>query len=253
VNIAASNANSQGNKRIANEDLFSALEFERLGPVRSGLLPPDVERRVALLESATAIAATLLPTIEEVWMVTIIPRDNNLTGKTVLKLNQSRHEFHIFTRNLLEDQLVMELAGRAAEIILSCKEFSITSHERISNARRIVNKLITASMSDSATSASFRTHSSMFEGPMRTTLHILSCSASNIIMPEYDELRQTKMNEGMIRAINLVSRNRAALDEISKTLLSKKKMRGSEVRDIIKKKTGDNVKKIKKAIGATPI
>jgi cell division protease FtsH len=248
VNIAALNFDSQENERLTSEDLFSALEYERLGPVRSDPLPPNLERRFALLESATAIAASVLPTIEEVWVLTILPRDNNNTGQTVLKLNQARHDFHVFTRNVLEDQLVMELAGRAAEIVLSCEEFSITNDERIANARRIVNKLSTAAMLDLPTSASFRTHYAMFEGPMRTTLHLMSSSASHIFMPEYDEIRHRKMEEGMMKAINLISRNRAALDEVTKTLLYKKKLKGTEVREIIKKTTRTEETKIKKAL-----
>jgi cell division protease FtsH len=237
VNLAAINTARRSGEYIENKDIFAALEFERLGPVRSNPLPNNSEKRVALLESATSLAASLLPAIEDVWTVSIVPRENYSFGKTVLKFEQNRSEFFHFTRNYLEEQLVMELAGIAAEKILFDKDnVSSIAEERLSNARRIVTKLVvSASMSESKLNSSFRTASYALKGTSRTNLQIVPWYASSIQMTELDQVRQRKIVEGLRTTTRLLSRNLLALDELTKTLIAKKKMTGNEIRKIIEK------------------
>merc|ERR1712050_656162 len=126
----------------------------------------NINRRIALSESATALSAALLPSIEEVRTVTIIPRENYIYRKTVIKSEQDTTTFFKFTRDYLDDQLVMTLAGRAAEMIVyGTADVSTIAQERLENARRIVTKLIaSASMSEAHSLASFRTVSCMSKG-----------------------------------------------------------------------------------------
>ena len=66
---------------------LQALEYERLGPSREPY-SDGRQRRLAVQEAATCVAATLLPSIEPVVYVTIIPREKYPMGQTVLKVSQ---------------------------------------------------------------------------------------------------------------------------------------------------------------------
>jgi cell division protease FtsH len=236
VNLAATNVNMHGDGSISSADLFSAMEFVRLGPVRRLPLPHDLERRIALLESATALAATLLPTIEEVWTVTIIPRENHSIGKTVLKTNQNRVNYSQFTRGNLEEQLILEFAGRAAEKIVYGQNLSVLSQERLINARQIVSKLVaSAALSDLPSLGLYRTATHFSKGPFGINMQLLPKYVQNAQMFEYDEARQSKMDDGFMNALQLISRNREALDKITEKLSVKKRISGQEIKKILSK------------------
>merc|ERR1711862_738659 len=116
--------------------MLAALEFERLGPVRTTPLQPELERRTALLEAATVVTAYLLPHIEDVFAVTIIPRERHSFGKTIFKFDENRTNHAQYSRNYLQDKLVVELAGRAAENLFYKKnDVSYISHKRLTEAR----------------------------------------------------------------------------------------------------------------------
>lgn len=67
------------------------------------------------MEAATALACTLLPAIEPVTLCTIVPREKNPLGQTVVKANEDRELTGLFTKRYLEEQLLTLLAGRAGE------------------------------------------------------------------------------------------------------------------------------------------
>ena len=110
VNLAATIASQAGRGEVASGDLMAALEFERLGPERAPY-SGAARRRLAVQEAATALACTLLPAIEPVVQVTIVPREKYPLGQTVLKANEQRELTQLFTRRYLEEQLLTALAG----------------------------------------------------------------------------------------------------------------------------------------------
>lgn len=70
---------------------------------------------MAIQEGSTALLATLMPSIEPVLSVSIVPREKYPMGQTVLRVNEARELNNMFTRRYLEEQLLMVMAGRAAE------------------------------------------------------------------------------------------------------------------------------------------
>lgn len=124
--------------------------WERLGPERrpySG----DRQRRLAVQEAATSLMCTLLPAIEPVQMVTIVPREKYPLGHTVVNFNEGRELNKLFTRAYLEQQLLTVLAGRAAEELTYGPEgMSSLNQRKLILARRIVQKLVVSNaMTDS--------------------------------------------------------------------------------------------------------
>ena len=142
VNMAATVATQQGRDEIMTEDVMQALENERLGPERSRY-SDKARKRLAVMEAATSLLCTLLPSIEPVVQVTITPREKYPLGQTVVKANEGRELTQAFTKRYLEEQLLTVLAGRAAEeVVYGEDELSTMQQRRLVLARRIVTKLV---------------------------------------------------------------------------------------------------------------
>ena len=110
VNTAAMLAGREGREEVTHNDMEQALDLERLGPIRRPY-SDSRRRRMAVQEAATALVGTLLPSIEPVVNVSILPREKYPMGQTVLKVDEQRELNRQFTRRYLEEQLLVVLAG----------------------------------------------------------------------------------------------------------------------------------------------
>jgi cell division protease FtsH len=100
-NLAAIFAARNGRDTILPADFQRAIAQEEAG-MNTTPHQPDVLKRVALLEAATAVISTLLPELEDVEMITAQPAERRRLGKTVLKSNEPRQFTRLFTRRYLE-------------------------------------------------------------------------------------------------------------------------------------------------------
>lgn len=115
VNEAAILAARKNKKTINDRDFQDAIERILLGPERKSRVISKHEQRItAYHEAGHAIAGYLLPNSDPVRKVTIIPR--GMTGGSTLFIPE--HEVNYITRSRLKDQVVVTLAGRAAEEIV---------------------------------------------------------------------------------------------------------------------------------------
>lgn len=142
VNTACIFAGRAGHAGLSQEDLVKALDYERLGPSREAY-SDGRQKRLAVHEASTALVACLMPSIEPIVYVTIVPREKHPMGQTVLKVNGNRELTQQFTQRYLSEQLLMILASRAGEeIIYGKEEMSTINQRKIAMARRIVQKLL---------------------------------------------------------------------------------------------------------------
>ena len=102
---------------------------------------PAITKRLAVVEGATALVATLMPALEVVVRVTTVPTEKAMLGQTVLKVNEQRELTQLFTKRYLDEQLLMVLAGRAAEMMMLGETSSLNARN-FGFARRIVNKIV---------------------------------------------------------------------------------------------------------------
>jgi cell division protease FtsH len=110
-NEAAINCVRRGENRIAMVDFDFALERGMAG-IQSRRRLSDHERRVvAYHEAGHAICAELLPSVDPVHRISIIPRGRAL-GYT---MNLPEEDRYLKTREELIDMMTMLLGGRAAE------------------------------------------------------------------------------------------------------------------------------------------
>jgi cell division protease FtsH len=240
VNGSAMHAARDGREKISYDDMLAALEFERLGPVQTTPPQPEIEKRIALLEAATALTAYLLPHIEDVLSVTIIPREKLRLGKTILKFDENHTNHLQCTCNYLENLLIVELAGRAAENLFYKKnELSYICQERLTRARQIATTLvITGVMVDSSLLNCLNSIISLSK--------IYSHHIQKIRKYVLDELmyeghfkQQTKISKGLRKATVLLIRNHSMLVKLTKQLYVRKKLSLDELQLILRMKTNN--------------
>jgi cell division protease FtsH len=115
VNEAAILAARKNKKTINDHDFQDAIERSILGPERkSRVINKEEQRITAYHEAGHALVGYLLPNSDPVRKVTIIPR--GMSGGSTLFLPEN--DLSYVSRSRMKAQIVMALAGRAAEEIV---------------------------------------------------------------------------------------------------------------------------------------
>jgi cell division protease FtsH len=114
INEAAILAARNGKQVIGMEELEESIDKVQLGPERkSRRISPKEKEITAYHEAGHAFVGHVLPNIEPVRKITIIPR--GMAGGYTKVLEEDRT---IYTRSLLKDMLAFLLAGHAAEDLI---------------------------------------------------------------------------------------------------------------------------------------
>ncbi|MEO8610570.1 MAG: ATP-dependent zinc metalloprotease FtsH [Chloroflexota bacterium] len=115
VNEAAILAARKNKKTVNDHDFQDAIERIVLGPERKSRVINKAEQRItAYHEAGHAVVGYLLPNSDPLRKVTIIPR--GMSGGSTLFMPEN--DLSYITRARMKDQIVMALAGRAAEEIV---------------------------------------------------------------------------------------------------------------------------------------
>ena len=114
LNESAINAARKNANKITMEDMDEAHDKIVMGTVRTLAIRPEEKHRLAIHESGHTAAAFYLADADPVYKVTIIPRGRSLGGTHMLP----EKERHTLAEGYLRSQLVILLAGRAAEKLL---------------------------------------------------------------------------------------------------------------------------------------
>ena len=114
VNEAAILAARRGKKAIEMTELEESIDKVLLGPERKSHRMSAKEKEItAYHEAGHALVANMLPNIEPVSKISIIPR--GLAGGYTKTLAEDRE---YMTRSYIKDGLAMAMGGRAAEEII---------------------------------------------------------------------------------------------------------------------------------------
>ncbi|KAK9816556.1 hypothetical protein WJX72_001883 [[Myrmecia] bisecta] len=233
VNMAAMIVGREGRQKITYDDLVQALDYERLGPKRRPYSDKR-RKRLAVQEGATALVCALLPAIEPIDHVTIVPREKFPLGQTVLKVNEARQQTHLFTRRYLEEQLLTVLAGRAAEELVYGKDgMSTINQRRLVMARRIVQKLVVSSAMSDNLDIGPRTVSTPRGGGGSSLKQIVLSRVTSETHLSVDQEMEAQLNAAYSSVLAMLSRNQAALDAIMDALLNSDKVDGATIKEIV--------------------
>jgi cell division protease FtsH len=116
VNEAAVVATRRHAEAVAMEDFTAAVERIVAGlEKRKRILSPKERRVVAHHEMGHALLGMILPGVDTVHKVSIIPRGIGALGYTIQRPSEDRF---IVTRDEIENRMAVLLGGRAAELIV---------------------------------------------------------------------------------------------------------------------------------------
>jgi cell division protease FtsH len=236
INEAAILAARNGKKTISMEELEESIDKVQLGPERkSRRISPKEKEITAYHEAGHAFVGHILPNIEPVRKITIIPR--GMAGGYTKVLEEDRT---IYTRSLLKDMLAFLLAGHAAEDLIF-NERTSGPHSDIKQATTWARRMvIDLGMSDKLGPRTFGDKQELvFLGREISEQRDYSERFALEIDREVNKL----IDEGYATAKKILSENKDKLVSIATILLEKETLEGDELDDLFNSLTGKEPKK----------
>jgi cell division protease FtsH len=226
VNEAALWATRHDKAAVGSADFDYARDKVLMGPKREEILTGVEKKMTAYHEAGHALAAWLLPGVDRLHKVTIIPRGRAL-GVTQLVPEEDR--MNIGERDLA-NRLAFILAGRAAEKLVF-GEYSAGAENDLVQATRIARKMVAHwGMSERLGPVSCQSsHEHPFLGRDVYEQREFSESTAEII----DEEVARVLGEAAERAATLLADNRDKLDRLAAELEEREMLDDTEVVTII--------------------
>ena len=221
VNEAALRAVRQGRQAVTQEDLLVSFEVVIAGTEKKNTVLTDTEKRiVAYHEVGHALVAALEKHSQPVSKITIVPHTSGALGYT---MQMPEEEKYLQTAQELTTELRTLVGGRAAEQVVFGVKTTGAAND-IQRATTLARNMITQyGMSDTlGLMAPASVQHQYLEGNA-----YLDCSqaTSALVDEEIKKLLETCYAE----AKQLLTDNRALLDEIALYLLAKETITGDEM------------------------
>lgn len=137
VNEAALAAARQGSAQVSRQDFENALDKLLLGGKREALMDERERRIVAYHEGGHALVAAVLPDVDPVYKVTIVPRGRSL-GVTQFQPEDDRRNI---PRSYLVERLAVALGGRTAEE-LALGEITTGAENDLKQASQLARRMV---------------------------------------------------------------------------------------------------------------
>ena len=227
VNEAALHATREGKDYVEQEDFEFSQDKVLLGPRREEVFNEQEREMTAYHEAGHALLAWVLPDVDELHKVTIIPRGRSL-GVTQLLPDEER--FHVGEKRL-HSQLAMILGGRAAEKLVF-DEYSAGAEDDLKKATEIARRMVGFwGMSEVIGPVSLRhaEHHPFLGKEMSDHQREYSDETARLV----DQEVQRFLKEASDQATKILTSNREDLDKISKGLLEKEALSAEEISEII--------------------
>jgi cell division protease FtsH len=227
VNEAALLAARNGKPAITMEEMEQAKDKVIMGAERKNMLISEEEKRmIAYHEAGHALVGSLVPHIDPVHKVTIIPRGMSL-GLTQVLPEDDRL---ITSREYLLNNLAFAMGGRAAEQI-ALQMMTTGAANDLERATQLARRMVCEfGMSDSLGPMTFGHREELvFLG--RDISHQKDFSEETA--REIDQEVARIVHEAYEKALNALRGNRAKLDAIAEALLKFETIDGEELKTII--------------------
>lgn len=233
VNEAALNAAREGKSQVDVDDFDSAKDRVLMGPKREEILNEKERAMTAYHEAGHALVAWLLPDLDPVHKVTIVPRGRAL-GVTQLLADEERH--HIGEQRL-HSNLVLAMGGRAAEKLVF-DEYSAGAENDIQQATDIARRMVAHwGMSEVIGPVAFhQSEEHPFLGKEMHELRQFSEETAHAI----DQEMQRFVNEASERATKILMAHRDKLEQIAQALLDREMLDREEITAILGERTEAN-------------
>jgi cell division protease FtsH len=238
LNEAAINAIRDGRSQLTLADLSAARDRVLLGqPQPANFLLDSEKRSVAVHESGHALVAMLSPAADPVEKVTILPSGMALGVTEQLP----EAEQHLFTELQLTTQLAVKLGGRAAELVVFGQGSTGASND-LSAATQLATRMVREfGLSPSLGPIGYADDSPQYLGDSPLTRRGYSESTQRAI----DEDVARLLRDAERTAVELLTKNRALLDEVTAYLLEHETVDGATIRSLAERHfSGDPAPKI---------
>ncbi len=232
VNEAALRAVRKGRKAVTQEDLLVSFETVIAGTEKKNTVLTDTEKRiVAYHEVGHALVAALEKHSQPVSKITIVPHTSGALGYT---MQMPEEEKYLQTSQELLTELRTLVGGRAAEELVFGVKTTGASND-IQRATDLARKMVSLyGMSDAlGLMAPASVSHQYLEGQA-----YLDCSdeTSSLVDKEVQNILRSCYND----AKNILTANRALLDEISEHLLTKETITGDELMAFVNADKAEN-------------
>lgn len=226
VNEAALLSARRSKKKIEMEELEEAITRVIAGPEKKSRIMSEKERRlVAYHESGHAVVAQLLPNVDPVHEVSIVPR-GRAGGYTMILPKEDR--FFMAKSELLE-QITHLLGGRVSEALV-LQEISTGAQNDLERATEIARKMITQfGMSENLGAMTFgKKHEEVFLGRDLAGHRNYSEEIAAAIDKEVKEI----IDNCYKKAETLLKDNIKKLHRVADVLLEKEKLDAEQFQEV---------------------
>jgi cell division protease FtsH len=225
VNEAALRAVRMGRDMVRQDDLFEAVETIIAGKEKKDRIMTQNEKNlVAFHEVGHALASALQKKTQPVHKITIIPRTMGALGYT---MQMPEEEKYLMSKEELTEQIVVLLAGRAAEELVF-NEITTGASNDIERATQLARQMVTMyGMSEKFGMMGLES----IQNRYLDGRPVQNCS--NETSAEIDREVLSILNMCYEKAKGLLKDNMEALGKISSYLIQKETIMGDEFMDIL--------------------
>ena len=225
VNEAALRAVRDGRRFATQADLEESIEVVIAGYQKKNAIMTDEEKKiVSYHEIGHALVAAKQTHSAPVQKITIVPRTSGALGYT-MQVEEGNH--YLMSKTEMENKIATLTGGRAAEEVVFHSVTTGASND-IEQATKLARAMITRyGMSDDFDMVALETVNNQYLGGDAS----LACSAET----------QTKIDQRVVelvkaqheKAVNILTENRAKLDELAQYLYEKETITGEEFMHIL--------------------
>ena len=225
VNEAALRAVRDGRRFATQADLEESIEVVIAGYQKKNAIMTDEEKKiVSYHEIGHALVAAMQTHSAPVQKITIVPRTSGALGYT-MQIEEGNH--YLMSKTEMENKIATLTGGRAAEEVVFHSVTTGASND-IEQATKLARAMITRyGMSDDFDMVALETVNNQYLGGDAS----LACSAET----------QTKIDQRVVelvkaqheKAVNILTENRAKLDELAQYLYEKETITGEEFMNIV--------------------
>ena len=225
VNEAALRAVRGGRRFATQADLEESIEVVIAGYQKKNAIMTDEEKKiVSYHQIGNSLVAAMQTHSAPVQKITIVPRTSGALGYT-MQIEEGNH--YLMSKTEMENKIATLTGGRAAEEVVFQSVTTGASND-IEQATKLARAMITRyGMSDDFDMVALETVNNQYLGGDAS----LACSAET----------QTKIDQRVVelvkkqheKAVNILTENRAKLDELAQYLYEKETITGEEFMNIV--------------------
>ncbi|PIT03598.1 cell division protein FtsH [Bradyrhizobium nitroreducens] len=233
INEAAIAATRRSGEEVTFDDFVTAIERIVAGiEKKSRVLGKDERRRVAYHEMGHALVAASLPGVDPVQKVSIVPRGIGALGYTIQRPTEDRF---LLTVEELKNRIAVLMGGRASEHLIFDGAISTGAADDLQRATEIAIEMVTRYGMDETVGQ--RTYAAKPQAFLMAAQDKI-VAAAEATGREIDLAVRNLVEEGDLRAREILQRRRADLDAGVEMLIANETVTAEQFAPLIGKRGG---------------